>query len=164
MSYDIYCYKSKNGKPDEDEADLVIEADNDKWAKKDKDAATKLAIVKNLIAFDSKLEAIDFKYGDISNLSVNIIEENEKQFARIEINTSESEPTIQLSIFDNHILITVPFFYKDNEAKKIFNNITSYIKIISDTAGYFVSDPQTGQVFDPSENEFDGLNKYLSVS
>jgi hypothetical protein len=53
MSYDIYCYKSKIGKPDEDEADSVIEADNDKWAKKDKDAATKLALVKNLIEFDS---------------------------------------------------------------------------------------------------------------
>ena len=33
-----------------------------------------------------------------------------------------------------------------------------------ETAGYFIYDPQTGQVFDPAEKEFDGLNKYLSVS
>lgn len=38
--------------PDEDEADAVIEADNDKWAKKDRDPNTKLAIVKALIQFN----------------------------------------------------------------------------------------------------------------
>ncbi|MBL0135958.1 MAG: hypothetical protein IPP79_19260 [Chitinophagaceae bacterium] len=35
---------------------------------------------------------------------------------------------------------------------------------MSETAGYFVFDPQIGEVFDPAENDFDGLNKYLSVS
>jgi hypothetical protein len=164
MSYDIYCYKSKIGKPNEDEADSVIEADNDKWAKKDKNSTSKLALVKNLLEFDTMLEAKDFKYGDISKLSVDIIEENEKQFARIEINTLESDLTIQLSVFDNHVFITLPFTYKGDEAKKIFERITSYVKIINETAGYFVFDPQTGQVFDPAENEFDGLLKYLSVS
>ena len=49
MSYDIYCYKSKLGKPDEDEADSVIAADSDKWAKKDRNPALKLAIVENNI-------------------------------------------------------------------------------------------------------------------
>lgn len=49
MSYDIFCYRSKLGKPDEDEADAVMEADNNKWAVKESNPATKLAIVKALI-------------------------------------------------------------------------------------------------------------------
>jgi hypothetical protein len=48
MSYDIYLYKSKAGRPDEDEADQVIEADNDKWAEKEINPYIKLAIVKAL--------------------------------------------------------------------------------------------------------------------
>ena len=84
MSYDLYCYRSRLGKPDEAEADSVIITDNDKWVKKEKDPAMKLAIVRALTAYNPRLEAI-------------------------------------------------------------------------------VNDPQTGQVFDPAEIEFDGLDKYLSV-
>ena len=60
MSYDIYCYKSKSGIPDAEEADTVIEADTDKWAKKDRDATTKLEIVKALTKYNPALEVFDF--------------------------------------------------------------------------------------------------------
>jgi hypothetical protein len=54
--------------------------------------------------------------------------------------------------------------YQGRKAGEIFGYLKAYIKIIGQTAGYFVCDPQTGKVFDPAQEEFDGLNKYLSVS
>ena len=164
MSYDIFCYKSKLGKPDVEEADSVIEADTDKWSNKDIDATTKLEIVKALTEFNPRLESFDFDFGEIAKLTATTIEEAKKKFDHIEINTPEGDPAIQLTVYDNHVYINVPYWYKGDQARELFRDIKSYIKIIRQTAGYFVFDPQTGQVFDPAENGFDGLGKYLSVS
>jgi hypothetical protein len=164
MSYDIFCYKSKLGRPDEEEADSVLLADTDKWAKKDRDAATKLSIVKTLIEFNPRLESFDFDFGEIAKLTVTTIEEEKNKFDHIEINSPEGDPAIRLMVYDNHVHINVLYWYKGHEARKLFQEIKSYIKLIRQIAGYFVFDPQTGHVFDPAENEFDGLEKYLSVS
>lgn len=164
MSYDIFCYKSKLGKPDEDEADSVIEADNDKWKKKDGDASSKLAIVKALIIFNPQLKAFDFDNEEISKLTLATLEEAENKFDHFELNPAENEIAIQLTVFDNHVFITVPYWYQNNQAQEVNNLIKDYIKVIWKTAGYFVYDPQSGQTFDPSQNSFDGLNQYLSVS
>jgi hypothetical protein len=164
MSYDIFCYKSKSGIPDEEEADTVINADTDKWAKKDGDTATKLAIVKALLTYNPKLESFDFHYGEIAKLDTNTIEKEKNKFDHIEINSSNDSLSIQIIVYDNHVFITVPYTYKSDDAKKIFADIAAYVRIIRETAGYFVFDRQTGQTFDPAVNEFDGLAKYLSVS
>jgi hypothetical protein len=164
MSYDIFCYKSKIGHPDEEEADSVIEADNDEWAKKDRDSETKLSIVKALTNYNPRLEAFDFDYGEIAKLTATTIEEAKNKFDHIELNTPEGDAAVQLTVYDNHVYINIPYWHKGEEANKLFRDINSYIKIIRETAGYFVFDPQTGRVFDPTENEFEGLDKYLSVS
>jgi hypothetical protein len=46
MSYDIFLYKSKIGRPDENEADAVVGADSDNWTEKEIDPLGKLSIVK----------------------------------------------------------------------------------------------------------------------
>jgi hypothetical protein len=164
MSYDIYCYKSKLGYPDEEEMNKVIEDDTDKWSKKDRDAVTKLAIVKALTEYNLRLEAFDFHYGEIAKLTATTIEEARNKFDHIELNAAEGEISIQLKIYDNHVGITVPYWYQGDKAKILFDDIRAYINLIHKTAGYFVFDPQTGEVFNPAEKNFDGLNKYLSIS
>lgn len=164
MSYDIFCYKSELGIPDENEADKVIEADNDKWIKKEQNAETKLAIVKALTKFNPRLEAFDFDYGEIAKLTQATIEEAKSKFDHIELNPHEGDIAIQLTIFSNHVFITVPYWYQGDQAKQVLTNIRDYIKVIRDTAGYFVYDPQTGEVFDPAEDNFNGSDQYLSGS
>lgn len=162
MSYDIYCYRSATGIPEDDDPNAVIEADTDKWAKKEKNAARKLGIVRALINFDSNLEAIDFKFGDIAKLSIDTIEKEKDRFARIEINTKDNVE-LALSVYDNHVHISIPYFTQLESAVRIFRSFQLYIKIIRDVAGYFVFDPQTGEIFDPLKSEFEGLRKYLSI-
>ena len=164
MSYDIYLYKSKTGIPNEDEADSVIETDMDKWAEKEINSHTKLSIVKALTEYDPKLEAFDFQYGKIAKLSVEIIDEERNKFDHIEINKSDGDFVVTIIVYNNHVFITTPYFHTGANAQELFKGINNYIRIIRETADYFVFDPQTGQTFDPAENNFDGLNKYLSVS
>lgn len=163
MSYDLYCYRSKSGKPDESEADSVVEADTDKWAKKERNPATKLAIVQALTAYNPKLEANDFHYGDITKLSVSTIEQEKNKFDHIEINHPDDGPSLRIIIYDNHVFITASYGTRGQKAEQLFEYIKAYIKIIRETAGYLISDPQTGEVYDPAETKFDGLAKYLSV-
>ncbi|NNV56084.1 hypothetical protein [Limnovirga soli] len=87
MSYDIFLYKSKIGRPDEDEAEAVVGADTDKWAEKETNPQIKLSIVKALTENNPRLQAFDFHYGDISKLSVETIDEEKSKFDHIEINT-----------------------------------------------------------------------------
>jgi hypothetical protein len=100
------------------------------------------------------LEAFDFHYGKIAKLTATTIEEARNKLDHIELNAAAGEISIQLKVYDNHVAITVPYWYKGDEAKILFEDIKAYINLIHRTAGYFVFDPQTGEVF----------NKYLSVS
>lgn len=164
MSYDIFCYKSITGIPDQDEADAVIEADNIKLTKIERSTTAKFAIVKALTQFNPRLETFEFDYDEIARLTTTTIEEAKNRFDHIELNTPDGDLAIQMTVYDNHVYINVPYWYKGEQARELFQYLISYIKIISETAGYFVFDPQIGEVFDPAENDFDGLNKYLSVS
>lgn len=80
------------------------------------------------------------------------------------MNPPKGDPAIQLTVYDNHVFITVPYWYQDEAADEVFTTLKAYINVIHDTAGYFVYDPQTGQSFDPSVMDLEGLNKYLSVT
>jgi hypothetical protein len=42
--------------------------------------------------------------------------------------------------------------------------VTDYTKIIRQTAGYFVYDPQTENVYDPLTQDFDGIAVYQSMT
>jgi len=163
MSYDIFCYRSKSGIPDEDEAHSMIEIDNDKYATVEDRSETKLAILKALVNYNPDLIAYDHDFGDISKLSVDILQKEKNKFREIEINPREGEIAIRMTIYGNHVYINFPYWYKGDDAVKLFEQIKSYIKLIRETSGFFVFDPQTGKTFDPAENNFDGLDKYLSM-
>lgn len=73
------------------------------------------------------------------------------RFHHIELNTPDGDLAIQMTVYDNHVYINVPYWYKGEQARELFQYLISYIKIISETAGYFVFDPQIGEVFDPAK-------------
>jgi hypothetical protein len=162
MSYDIICYKSNLGRPDVDEASQVIEDDNDIWVKKPYNYQTKTAIEKALLGFDTNLQGFD--YADLAKKKNKSIDDVKKDFQKFELNTIKDDPEIHVEIFDYHVAITIPYLYQGDMAKKVFEKLKAYIKIIKETAGYFVYDPQTGETYDPIGNKFDGIRKYLSVS
>jgi len=162
MSYDIFCYKSNLKHPDIDDASQVIEDDNDIWVKKPYNYEMKIAVEKALLGIDPAL--IGFDYDLLAKKKNKSAEDVKKEFLKFELNAAYGESEVHVEVFDYHVAIAVPFIYQGDIAKTVFEKLKLYIKVVNETAGYFVYDPQTGQVFDPAENEFDGLNKYLLVS
>lgn len=168
MSYDLYCYKSKLGRPDLEEAKAVIEVEEDEENQEKEDVlsdpATKLKIAKALLEFNTRLESFDFDYNEIAELQSISVDEAKEQFDHIELNTTEGDLATQITIFDNNVSITIPYWYSGEKAKSVFDKVGEYTKIIHKTAGYFVYDPQTENAYDPSTNNFDGLEVYTSVT
>lgn len=162
MSYDIYCYKSKLGIPDLEEAQAAIDIDEDGEVVSDPE--TKLNIAKALIDYNPRLESFEFDYDEIAKLQGTNVDEAKKAFDHIELNTPEGDLVTQITIFDNNVFITVPYWYSGDKAKEIFIKISDYTKIIRQTAGYFVYDPQIDKVFDPLTENMFGLNVYQGMT
>ena len=162
MSYDLYCYKSQLGRPNIEEAQIVIEVDEEE-NNIQPDGELKLKIVKALIDFNPRLESFEFDYDEIAKLQSINKEEAKEKFDHIELNTPETDLATQITIFDNNVSITIPYWYSGKKAKEVFEKVIEYTKIIRETAGYFY-DPQTETVYDPMSKNFDGLAMYTNTT
>lgn len=160
MSYDIYCYRPTSTVPDEDDANRAIELDDNKYSNAPDEPETKLAITRALIDYNPALLAVDFKYGEIANLPLEVLKNDPARFHHIEVNTPDGAPSAQLTIYNNHVWINFPYWYGGSDANKLLKDIREYIVIIRKTAGFFVFDPQLGQVFDPDVTMPDFIGKY----
>lgn len=157
MSYDIYSYKSSKGVPDPDEVDDIIEADIDKWIANGPLISSKDQAISILKICNPRLEVFE--------ASAKKHESNLRKVIRhVELNPPDDDPVIQITVFDNHVFFSIPYWYRGADADKVMSMLSTYLKSLRSNLGFFVYDPQTGEVFDPIENEFNGLERYLLVS
>jgi hypothetical protein len=159
MSYDLYCYRSALGKPNLEEAQRVTD---DEKAEEDlhPDDGTKLTISKALMSFNPWLEIFELDDDKIAKPAGISAEDTKQQLSLVELNTTDGELATQITIFNNYLIIAVPYLYLGRQAKSIFDQIAEYTKIIYNTTGYFVYDPQTEKVYNPATHHFDGLKVF----
>ncbi len=162
MSYDIYCYKSRLDRPDLEEAQNAIEVDAEEETNSDPE--TKLKIAKALVEYNPRLEYFEIDYQEIAKLQKTTIEESKKTFSHIELNAPEGDLAIQITIFDNNVSVTVPYWYSGDKAREVFDKIYHYTRIIRQISGYYVYDPQIDKVFDPLTENLFGLDVYQSMT
>jgi len=162
MSYDIHCYRSRIGKPDISEAQESMEADD--ISDEDGQQKVKQDIAKALTEFNPRLEVFKFDYDEIAKLQSLSIDEAKKQFNYIELTPPDGDLATQITVSNNSVSVTIPYWYKGNDARQVFRQLMEYLKIIRRTSGYFVYDPQTDQAFDPLTTEIDGLELYLKTT
>ena len=161
MSYDLYCYKATVNKPDLEDAQAAIEIDEDGTIA---DPQLKEKIAKALLDYNPQLERFEFDHGEMAEHAGEAVDEGNKAFTHIELNTPESGLATQITIFNTTVSITVPYWYSGQDADKVFDNIAEYAKVIRRAAGYFVYDPQTDAVFDPLTESNFGVDLYKSMT
>lgn len=161
MSYDIHCYQSKIGKPDLEEAQESMEIDD---SESKEQSAVKFDIARALIDFNPRLEAFKLDYNEIAKLHRISVEEAKEQFNYIELNPPDGDLVIQITINNHNVSLTIPYWYGGDQARQVFKYLMEYLKIIRKTAGYFVYDPQTDQVFDPLTTDLEGFDIYLQTT
>jgi hypothetical protein len=161
MSYDIHCYRSRIGKPDISEAQETMDAED---IYDDDGQKVKHDIAKALTDFNPRLEAFKFDYNEIAKLQNLSVDEAKRQYNHIELNPPDGDLAIQVTVFNNSVSLTIPYWYKGNDARQVFQQLMDYLKVIRKTSGYFVYDPQTAQVFDPLTTEIDGVELYINTT
>ena len=162
MSYELYCYRSTIGKPDVEEAQLIIE-DSSEFVV-NTEVKVKNEIVKALLTHDSRLEVFKLDYEEIARLQKISIEEARKTFDYVELNRPEEDLARQITVFNESVTIIVPYWYTGNNAKEVFEQVNEYTKVIGRVAGMYVYDPQVDRAYDPLVEDFDGLSVYRDVT
>src|SRR3954467_10004501 len=117
MSYDIYCYKSKLDRPNLEEAQAIMELEEEQSTS---DSETKLKIAKALIDYNPKFESFEFDYEEISKLQGTSIDEAKEAFDHIELNTPDGDLATQITIYGDTVSITVPYWYSGDKAYEVF--------------------------------------------
>lgn len=164
MSYDIYCYKPKSKNPSLEEAVNIIESyEYEDELMETSSLAQKKQLADVLITCNPRLEVFNLDYNEIAKLENSTVEEAKAKYTYIELNPPEEDLAIQLTIDDNRVSITIPYWYEGDKINRIFHELLRYLKVINKEAGYFVYDPQINEAFDPEKVDVLNLSEYQSV-
>jgi len=156
MSYDLYCYRSASDSPDAAEARSIIESlnANEKTRRtKSQSSDVKEHVATALIQHNPSLQRFEVDYpktAESQKLSEN---EARARSQHIGLNPPSGDLAIQLTVYDDHVFMTAPYWYQSGDADRLFRSFLDYARIIHKTAGYLVYDPQTDKAFDPQKTE-----------
>ena len=154
MSYDLYCYRPSSDAPDVTEARAVVEllnADEEAGRTRPASPAVKERIASALMQHNPRLERFQFDFRRIAE-SANISEDEARtRYQHVELNPPEGDVAIQLTIYDDHVFVTIPYWYSGVDADQVFASLSDYLRIVRRASGYFAYDPQTDMAFDPEK-------------
>jgi hypothetical protein len=166
MSYDLYCYRPGSDVPDLNEAEILVEQiteAEESGISVETASTTRDEIAAALLKHNPRLEKFDFDYKKIAS-ALKISEGDARaRFQHVELTPPEGDRAIQLTVYYDHVFISIPYWYTGAAAEQVFSELSAYLRVIRDTAGFFVYDPQAGTVFDPKHSEFQGHSEYDSV-
>ena len=165
MSYDIYCYRPSSGVPNAQEAQNVIQSEEDSTFRDDEEARKiKRGIADALIKYNPRLEPFKIDHNEVAKLMKISYEEAQAQWNHIELNPPKGDLATQLTVHWDHVSITIPYWYTGTKADQVFAQVSGYLRTIYDAAGFFVYDPQTDRAFDPTKEEFGNHAEYDRIA
>lgn len=167
MSYDLYCYRPTSEAPSIEEARAIVEAEEVTSGESSEGAESKLlreTMVNALRTENPRLEVFPFDYDAIAKIRNISREEARAQMSYVELNPPEGDLASQLSVYADHVDITVPYWYTGEKSKAVFQQMNNYLRAVRTVAGFFVYDPQTDRAFDPEIEDFGEHGQYDRIS
>jgi hypothetical protein len=147
MSYDIYCFRPSSDVPTLEEAHAIVESEETGGQPEDSvSLETKRKIVSALIEYNPGLKPFKFDYPELARKRKISEEQARQKFNHIQLDPSEGELAIQLTVFSDHIFICIPYWYRGSQADAAFAQLENYLRVIRNAAGYFAYDPQVARV------------------
>lgn len=156
MSYDLYCYPSKSGVPNSAEAQAFVEAvgaAEESGLAIETSSRAKERVTAALVEHNPRLEPFNFDYGEIAKFQKISEDEARALYRHVELNPPDGDLAIQLTVFDDHVAISVPYWYEGSKADQVFSQLSGYLRVIANASDFLAYDPQTGMAFDPRHTE-----------
>jgi hypothetical protein len=161
-NYLLFCYKSAKAQPDLEEAEEICYSEDYKDENKAAALERKLHLAEFFRNFDSGLRC-----EDIENFDVYFDPETETREEFYEVIFMESgtaEQLFEISIYDQFVMIEIPFPVKEDESEAVFEKGMSYLRALADAEGYYVLDAMTDQVYDARTTPNHGYNVYRALA
>ncbi|MDA4115295.1 MAG: hypothetical protein OK442_01915 [Thaumarchaeota archaeon] len=161
MTYDIICYKPITANATVDEARRVIYAgDEFPLLERSSNPEEKWRIAAALLRFDPRLRPAGFDPAKLVEMELDGVEK--AKHSHIELNNFSPRMSIQLDIHDNGVSVIVPYWFEEDDIGRVISLLSAYLRVIGETAGYFVYDPQVEVAFDPVKTDFRKLHAYAA--
>jgi hypothetical protein len=160
MSYDFNLFTARAGIDARDIVDAEVE-EFARGARNPKIEAQKRKVASALIAFNAQLERVEPDFDEISKLHKIPIAEAQERHRHVEL--MDEAAGVQVALFDDRASLTIPFWHKGDEARRVLMQAWSYIDIVCREFGFEVYDPQLDRVIDVNAFE-DVLSEYASVT
>ncbi len=163
MSYYIYCYQSRLGELDLEEAQNTIEIFEEQ-SFLPSNYEYKLEVAQLLMACNPNFEQSDFSFDATLTAEKDIASAERHPAVNIQLNAITDCGKEEIIIFNNNVSISIPFLHENMVAEQIFEKLVVYTKIIGRIRGYFVYDPQAEIVYDPLKTCPTSLPLYLKLA
>jgi hypothetical protein len=163
MSYDFRLCLPKDGKSLEEIATTDVEEENITDPVSDKEER-KRRIAAALIGKNPALEPFAFGFEEIAKFEKITIEEAKKKHRHVELNGPDNGNGIQIMLFDDEASVTVPYWHQGVAARRVFEEMWSYLEIMQREGGFFTYDPQIERVIHLNADFNASLACYQKVS
>jgi hypothetical protein len=81
----------------------------------------KSGLEKALTEYNPRLERFDLDYSEIAKLEKITIDEAREKFDYIELNPPEGDLVIQITINDDNVTLTIPYWYKNTNRRSEYS-------------------------------------------
>lgn len=167
MSYDFYLFKPKAGvDPIEIVDDLFSEESNEinPGLPQPEKEARKRFLANALINLNPQLSIFPFGFQELAEMDNISEDEARTRYRHLELNGEEYGNGIQITLCDDSAEITVPYWHSGEEAKHVFNEIWSYLKLIENEVGFVTYDPQLEKIVNLSTDLSQSVEVYASIA
>lgn len=123
----------------------------------------KRSIAEALINLNPQLEIFPFGFRELAEMEGISEDEAKIKFRHLELNGADDGNGIQITLYDDAADITVPYWHSGEEAKKVFDEIWSYLKVIENESGFVTYDPQLEKILNLSTDFSEVLEIYKTV-
>ena len=146
MSYDLHLVRIPPGADAQAVVDASVAMDEEAQLNPgEPDPAkeeTKRRLAAALQAVNPLLTAFPFNYSELARLEKITEQEARRRFRHVELNGPEDGNGIQITLFDDTVTITIPYWHHGYKAQQAFREIWSYLEVLEGGGGLRSYDPQ----------------------
>jgi len=95
-----------------------------------------------LVEANPRLEVFEFDYAAIAAQRGVTEEDARARYRHLELNGPEDGNGIQITLYDDTIDITVPYWHQPEAAGRVFEEIWRYLELLEREGGFAIYDPQ----------------------
>lgn len=165
MSYDLWSFQTEPKQDPLATIEAILDRDDEELdpARSEQAEALERRVVEVLASRKCRLIPRFPDFRKIARRDGIPIREARRIHRYVEMDVPGRDEGIRVTVYGDHVQITVPYWHHGAKAKVVFTRIIRYLRALHDQCGFAAYDPQTSCILNRSEDFDVALNHYLIV-